>query len=210
MVIMTNRAATSTGVDAHNQYTPYIFTNGVSRDLILSGRCSILQFMIQKSKPAYFFKTIKSPVGILKLIASDKALVGILWENDNPNRIQIREYAKNANHPVLLKAEKELGEYFAGKRKKFSVKMDFAGTEFQKSVWATLLTIPFGETRSYADIAKQIKNPKAVRAAGSAIGKNPISIIAPCHRVVATSGKLAGFAGGLANKKKLLDLECKK
>jgi methylated-DNA-[protein]-cysteine S-methyltransferase len=153
---------------------------------------------------------MKSPVGELKIVASDKGLAAILWENDNTRRINIREYAKSNTHPVILKAEKELKEYFAKKRKKFTLKLDFVGTDFQKEVWAALLTIPFGETRSYADIAKQISNPKAVRAVGGAIGKNPISIITPCHRVIGTSGKLTGFAGGLENKKCLLDLEIKK
>lgn len=152
---------------------------------------------------------MKSPVGELKLVASDKGLAAILWEHDDPKRVQIREYKKQNNHPILLKTEAELKEYFAKKRKKFTLKLDFVGTEFQKQVWAALLTIPFGETRSYADIAKQIRNPKAVRAVGAAIGKNPISIITPCHRVIGASGKLTGFAGGLDNKKCLLDLESK-
>jgi methylated-DNA-[protein]-cysteine S-methyltransferase len=166
--------------------------------------------MNTKKKTEYYWKTMKSPVGELKLVASDKGLAAILWENDDPRRVQIREYAKKNDHPILLKAEKELKEYFAKKRKRFTLKADFIGTDFQKSVWAALLTIPFGETRSYADIARQIKNPKAVRAVGGAIGKNPIAIITPCHRVIGTSGKLTGFAGGLKNKKCLLDLEAKK
>lgn len=166
--------------------------------------------MIKHPDTKYFFKTMKSPVGELKLVASDKGLVAILWENDDPRRVQVREYVKNNTHPILLKAEKELKEYFAKKRKKFTLKLDFIGTEFQKSVWAALLTIPFGETRSYGDIAKQIGNPKAVRAVGAANGKNPVAIITPCHRVIGASGKLIGFAGGLDNKKCLLDLEYKK
>ena len=108
---------------------------------------------------------------------------------------------------MLLETERQLNDYFAGKRKSFSLKLDFQGTEFQKKVWAALLTIPFGETRSYGQIAKQIKNPKAVRAVGAANGKNPMSIIAPCHRVIGSSGKLTGFAGGLEAKARLLALE---
>jgi methylated-DNA-[protein]-cysteine S-methyltransferase len=165
---------------------------------------------ITSQETQYYFKTMKSPVGELKLIASDKGLVGILWERDNPQRIQVQEYSKSNTQPILVKAEKELKEYFAKKRKKFTLKLDFLGTEFQQQVWAALLTIPCGETRSYADIAKQIGKPTAVRAVGTAIGKNPISVIAPCHRVIASSGKLAGFAGGLVNKKILLELESKK
>jgi methylated-DNA-[protein]-cysteine S-methyltransferase len=111
------------------------------------------------------------------------------------------------DHPVLLKTEEQLKEYFKGTRNKFSLTLDFKGTEFQKKVWQALLTIPFGQTRSYQQIAHQISHPKAFRAVGSANGKNPISIIAPCHRVIATSGKLVGFAGGLEVKAFLLDLE---
>ena len=85
--------------------------------------------------------------------------------------------------------------------------LDFKGTDFQKSVWAALLTIPFGETRSYGDIARQIGRPTASRAVGAANGKNPISIIAPCHRVIGSTGALTGFAGGLATKERLLGLE---
>jgi methylated-DNA-[protein]-cysteine S-methyltransferase len=114
---------------------------------------------------------------------------------------------EDKNHPVLLETERQLNDYFDGKRKAFSLELDPQGTEFQKKVWAALLTIPFGETRSYTQIAKQIKSPKAVRAVGAANGKNPISIVTPCHRVIGANGKLTGFAGGLENKARLLALE---
>jgi methylated-DNA-[protein]-cysteine S-methyltransferase len=156
---------------------------------------------------SYVYKTMKSPVGELKLVASDKGLAAILWENDSPRRVRFAPISEDKNNPVLLEAERQLKDYFSGKRKSFSVKLDFKGTEFQKKVWAALLTIPFGETRSYGQIAKQIKNPKAVRAVGAANGKNPISIIAPCHRVIGSTGKLTGFAGGLEAKACLLALE---
>ena len=156
---------------------------------------------------SYVYKTMKSPVGELKLVASDKGLTAILWENDKPRRVRLAAVSEDKNHPVLLEAERQLKDYFSGKRKSFSVKLDFQGTEFQKKVWAALLTIPFGETRSYGQIAKQIQNPKAVRAVGAANGKNPISIIAPCHRVIGSTGKLTGFAGGLEAKARLLALE---
>lgn len=100
-----------------------------------------------------------------------------------------------------------MNEYFAGQRQVFDLPLDFEGTEFQQKVWQALLTIPFGETRSYKQIAEQIGNVKAVRAVGAANGKNPISIIAPCHRVVGANGKLVGFAGGLENKDILLKIE---
>ncbi|MGH8047469.1 MAG: methylated-DNA--[protein]-cysteine S-methyltransferase [Chthoniobacterales bacterium] len=158
----------------------------------------------------YFYKTTKTPVGRLKLIASDRGLAAILWENDNPERVRLAPLAEDKNHPVLLETERQLGDYFAGKREKFSLKFDPVGTEFQKDVWSALSTIPFGETRSYAQIAAQIGRPKAVRAVGAANGKNPISIIVPCHRVIGSNGTLTGFAGGLQIKAALLELESRK
>lgn len=158
----------------------------------------------------YVYKTTQSPVGALKIVASDQGLAAILWENDDPERVRLGSMTEDKNHPVLLEAERQLQDYFAGRRDTFALKLDFQGTEFQKKVWAALLTIPFGETRTYAQIANQIGAPKAVRAVGAANGKNPISIIAPCHRVVGSNGKLTGFAGGLAAKACLLDIENKK
>ncbi len=155
----------------------------------------------------HFYNTVKSPVGKLKLVASDRGLAAILWENDNPKRVQLSPLTENKEHPVLLETERQLSEYFAGKRKTFSLKFDCIGTEFQKEVWQALATIPFGETRSYGEIARQIKRPKAVRAVGAANGRNPISIIVPCHRVIGSNGKLTGFAGGLKTKATLLKLE---
>jgi methylated-DNA-[protein]-cysteine S-methyltransferase len=159
------------------------------------------------SRKKYVYKIIDSPVGKLRLVASDDGLAGILWERDTPRPNPFGGAAEAREHPVLAETERQLAEYFAGKRKTFDVKLDFAGTDFQRKVWAALLTIPFGETRSYAQIAKQIGRPTAVRAVGAANGKNPISIIAPCHRVIGSSGKLTGFGGGLPTKARLLALE---
>lgn len=153
------------------------------------------------------FMEMASPVGQLKLVATDTALVAVLWENENPNRVRLAELIENAQHPILLETQKQLHEYFSGQRQVFELPLDFEGTEFQQKVWQALLTIPFGETRSYKQIAEQIGNVKAVRAVGAANGKNPISIIAPCHRVVGANGKLVGFAGGLENKDILLKIE---
>ena len=123
------------------------------------------------------------------------------------NRVRLGELHEANNSPVLLEAQRQLQEYFAGTRNQFTLELDFTGTDFQKQVWQALLTIPFGETRSYSQIAQQIGNPKAVRAVGAANGRNPISIIAPCHRVIGASGELTGFAGGLQAKQYLLALE---
>jgi methylated-DNA-[protein]-cysteine S-methyltransferase len=148
-----------------------------------------------------------SPVGKLKLVASGSKLAAILWENDRPNRVRLGPMDEDENSPVLVETERQLNEYFAGKRNRFELELDFVGTEFQRKVWHALLTIPFGETRSYSQIAMQVGNAKAVRAVGAANGRNPISIIAPCHRVIGASGHLTGFAGGLKTKELLLALE---
>ena len=115
--------------------------------------------------------------------------------------------AEVPDHPVLLEAEQQLREYFAGERREFTVPLDLGGTPFQNRVWRALLSIPFGETRTYTEIARQIGKPAAVRAVGAANGRNPISIIAPCHRVLGSTGNLTGFAGGLQAKAHLLALE---
>jgi len=153
------------------------------------------------------YKQIESPIGTLKLVASDKGLVAILWEKDSPRRVRLSELVANEQHPVLVETERQLEEYFAGKRKTFSVALDLRGTRFQKDVWEALLAIPFGETRSYGQLARQLGNPRATRAVGAANGRNPVSIIVPCHRVIGSSGKLTGFAGGLEAKAHLLRLE---
>jgi methylated-DNA-[protein]-cysteine S-methyltransferase len=155
----------------------------------------------------YVSKTVSSPVGKLKLVASDQGLAAILWEHDNPRRVRLNVVRQDPSHPVLLEVERQLREYFAGTRKTFTVGLDAVGTEFQRKVWQALLTIPFGETRSYGEIARQLKKPRAVRAVGAANGRNPIAIIAPCHRVIGSTGKLTGFAGGLDAKARLLALE---
>lgn len=155
----------------------------------------------------YAYKLMDSPVGQLKLVANGERLAAILWENDKPNRVRLQELVEANDCSVLIDAERQLNEYFAGTRREFDLPLSFQGTDFQKRVWAALLTIPFGQTRSYAEIAAQIGNIKAVRAVGAANGKNPISIVAPCHRVIGASGELTGFAGGLANKMLLLSLE---
>ncbi len=156
---------------------------------------------------SYQFKRMPSPVGQLTLVARDGKLNAVLWEKERANRVRLGELREANDSAVLLAAEQQLKEYFAGTRHQFELELDFTGTAFQKQVWQALLTIPFGETRSYSQIAQQIGNPKAVRAVGAANGRNPISIIAPCHRVIGASGGLTGFAGGLEAKQYLLALE---
>lgn len=155
----------------------------------------------------YVYKVMASPVGKLTLIGNDDGLAAVLWPNDKPGRVRLTAEREEQRHPVLRDAAKQLEEYFAGKRRAFTLKLNMQGTAFQKKVWKALLAIPFGETRSYAEVARAIGSPRAVRAVGAANGRNPVSIIAPCHRVVGSDGKLTGFAGGLAVKARLLNLE---
>jgi methylated-DNA-[protein]-cysteine S-methyltransferase len=161
----------------------------------------------QETQTTYSYKTVSSPVGQLKLVATDRGLAAILWEKDSPKRVRLGRLTENSNHPLLLETEQQLRDYFAGKRTTFSLPFDFAGTAFQKQVWEALMTIPFGKTPSYGEIARRIGRPEAARAVGAAIGRNPISIIVPCHRVIGSNGKLTGFAGGIGIKESLLRLE---
>jgi len=153
------------------------------------------------------FKLMNSPVGVLTLVARETRLAAVLWESERENRVRLGTLIEDNHHPMLLETEKQLNEYFAGTRRQFVLELDFEGTAFQRQVWQALLEIPFGETRSYSQIASALGNPKSVRAVGAANGRNPISIIAPCHRVIGASGALTGFAGGLEAKAFLLTLE---
>jgi methylated-DNA-[protein]-cysteine S-methyltransferase len=152
-------------------------------------------------------KRVQSPVGTLTVVASDEGLAAILWERDRPGRVKLDTGREDGHHPVIAETKRQLDEYFAGRRQRFTVKLDVSGTPFQRKVWDALGTIPFGETRSYGQIAEQIGSPRAVRAVGAANGRNPVSIVTPCHRVVGSTGHLTGFAGGLERKAYLLALE---
>lgn len=153
------------------------------------------------------FHIIKSPVGMLKLVANDKKLVAILWDKEKLNRVKLEEMQEDASYPILLETEHQLKQYFSGQRTSFDLPIEANGTKFQESVWQVLIQIPYGMTWSYKQVAEKINHPLAVRAVGTAIGRNPISIIIPCHRVVAKNGGMAGFAGGINRKNILLSLE---
>ena len=153
------------------------------------------------------YKTMPSPLGELKLIASGRGLAAVLWETEAPDRVRLQAMTEDKAHPVLVEAQRQLEEYFAGQRRAFDLPLDARGTAFQKSVWDQLLQIPFGETRTYGELAKRLGDANLMRAVGAANGSNPISIVVPCHRVIGASGKLVGFAGGLKAKAYLLDLE---
>lgn len=152
----------------------------------------------------HVFKTMPSPVGTLTLVANPQGLAAILWPEERPGRVPLGDLAEAPDHPVLREAEAQLSAYFAGERTMFDLPLAPDGTDFQKQVWAELRAIPFGETRSYGQIARAIGRPAAVRAVGAANGRNPLSIVAPCHRVIGGDGRLTGFAGGLEAKRYLL------
>ena len=144
----------------------------------------------------------KSPVGILEIKADDKAITEVNILRTDPVELQF-----SAN-PLIVETCKQFDEYFAGKRRNFDLPLSpQGGTLFQQTVWKQLQEIPYGQTISYAQLAQAVNNPKACRAVGSANGKNPIPIIIPCHRVIASDGSLGGYSGGLDIKKQLLDLE---
>jgi len=143
----------------------------------------------------------QSLLGAIEIRANDKAITGLRLLNNNPESWQ------TSANPLIKETCIQLDEYFAGKRRAFELPLSPEGTPFQQTVWKHLQEIPYGQTISYAQLAKAVGNPKACRAVGSANGKNPIAIIIPCHRVIASDGGLGGFASGLENKIQLLGLE---
>ncbi|PLW81008.1 cysteine methyltransferase [Kineobactrum sediminis] len=143
-----------------------------------------------------------SPLGPLQLVSEGEHLVAIHFPDHHSG-----EANSSQPEPVLKAAKKQLQEYFNGQRRDFSLPLAGKGTPFQQSVWQALRQIPFGEVRSYRDIALAINNPKAVRAVGGANGRNPLPIVVPCHRVIGADGSLTGFGGGLPLKRQLLAIE---
>jgi methylated-DNA-[protein]-cysteine S-methyltransferase len=153
------------------------------------------------------FRAIDSPVGLLTLAGKNGRLrhLRMVDQTYEPSRD-----GWEVDDVAFPDAVEQLGAYFAGERTDFDLALDLVGTEFQRRVWAALLTIPYGETRSYGEIARQIGSPGAFRAVGLANGHNPIGIIVPCHRVIGSNGSLTGYGGGLDRKRALLDMEKKR
>ncbi len=150
-------------------------------------------------KNVFFYDT---KIGKIAIIENDNTIIGVETSDCMDARgINVSETS------IIKEAAKQLNEYFDGSRKSFDLPLDPQGTEFQKKVWNALCSIPYGETRSYKQIAEQVGNPKAARAVGMANNKNPIMIFVPCHRVIGSNGKLVGYASGLDTKEKLLSLE---
>jgi methylated-DNA-[protein]-cysteine S-methyltransferase len=152
----------------------------------------------------------ESPVGLLDIIASDDGIRAILFGPEDALRVPlVDQLIEDPDHPVVSVAARQLDEYFAGTRTRFDVPLDPVGSPFQQRAWMALRSIPYGETVSYGEQARRLGAPNLARAVGAANGKNPISIIVPCHRVIGTNGKLTGFGGGLPAKAWLLDHERK-
>jgi methylated-DNA-[protein]-cysteine S-methyltransferase len=145
------------------------------------------------------FAEVGTPVGRLTLVAGEAGLRAVLWRGEQPPRD-----AESGGHPVLAAAEQQLHEYFAGTRRVFELPLDLVGTPFQQRAWLALSTIPFATTISYGEQARRLGLPRAFRAVGAANGRNPLSIVLPCHRVVGANGALTGYGGGLEAKQRLL------
>lgn len=152
-----------------------------------------------------YYTTFLSPLGKMTLQCNQQGLLGAWFETQTTQPDELGIFTQD--NPILTRTIIQLEEYFAGSRTEFELPIAAVGTVFQTQVWTALTTIPYGVTWSYQDLANAIGNPKAVRAVGLANGKNPVSVIVPCHRVIGKSGKLTGYAGGVERKAKLLELE---
>lgn len=154
-----------------------------------------------------YFREVKSPVGKLKIVASDEGLRAILWPDDDPARVRFETAPRLSSTPLIASVTEQLDDYFAGRRTRFEVELDLRGTDFQLAVWRELVRIGYGRTTTYGDLAKRVGRPTGARAVGAAVGRNPVSIVVPCHRVIGANGQMTGFAGGLASKTRLLTIE---
>ena len=152
------------------------------------------------------FDQFETPQGTMLITATGKGLAGVYFKGQKhfPKK---REWQRDARHPVLRQARRELTEYFAGRRKRFDVALDPRGTVFQRSIWKTIAKVGYGETLTYGELAQRAGFPGSARAAGAATGRNPLSVIVPCHRIMGANGSLTGYAGGLSRKRALLELE---
>ena len=154
-----------------------------------------------------YYDFYDSPHGQMLLVASDEALAGVHFEGEKYYpRIEV-VWKRDAQHPTLRRAKRELAEYFARERESFDLVLAPQGTNFQRAVWNAICTVPFGETITYGELARRAGSPASVRAAGAATGRNPITILVPCHRIIGSTGSLTGYAGGLHRKRALLALE---
>jgi methylated-DNA-[protein]-cysteine S-methyltransferase len=144
---------------------------------------------------------------MLQLIASDQGLAAVLWPHEDGRRVRLGPFTPERSNALLDETQRQLDGYFNGSLRAFSLPLDMRGTTFQQRVWRALLGIPWGQTRSYGELAHALGCPAAARAVGAANGRNPLSIIVPCHRLLGADGSLTGFAGGIEVKQHLLQME---
>lgn len=151
---------------------------------------------------------VDTPLGPLRIVRTARGLAGLWFEGQqhHPGELALPH---QPDDPLLRETAKQLAQYFAGGRGRFELPLDLQGTPFQQSVWQSLLHIPAGSTRSYGELARELGSPAAVRAVGAAVGRNPASLVVPCHRVLGGDGSLTGYAGGLERKRALLALEAR-
>lgn len=154
-----------------------------------------------------YYDTYDSPQGRMLLVATGDGLCGVYFHRQKYFPAKQRDWKRDPRHPHLRQAKRELAEYFAGRRRRFEVALDPEGTPFQRSVWKAISRVAFGRTITYGELAAKAGRPGSARAAGTATGRNPITIIVPCHRIMGSNGSLTGYAGGLARKRALLALE---
>lgn len=193
-------------------------------DIVIWQARKVAPWLLVNSMETIHSTIVTSSVGPLFLAASYKGLVAVEFDVRTPGQQSIRPNPRDLRREAIRRAQpvkfafqeapdflhpyaKQLDEYFSGQRREFSFPLDLRGTEFQLACWRALLAIPYGETRSYANIARAVGKPNAFRAVGMANNRNPVAIVVPCHRVVASDGTLCGYGGGLDLKRKLLELE---
>jgi methylated-DNA-[protein]-cysteine S-methyltransferase len=154
-----------------------------------------------------YYDTFDGPYGAMLLTATDRGLCGVYFDRQKHHPRRASDWQFAPDHPILGRAKRQLGEYFAGKRRDFELELDPSGSSFQKRIWNAIAGVPYGETISYGELARRAGAAGHARAAGAATGRNPIGIIVPCHRIVGANGSLTGYAGGLGRKRALLALE---
>ena len=154
-----------------------------------------------------YYDKLQTPHGGMLLVADDKGLAGVYFDRQKYHPKPAQDWERNPRHKVLKRAKRELREYFSGRRRRFQVPLNPAGTSFQRKVWKAIYGVGFGKTITYGELAKRAGHPGSARTAGAATGRNPLGVIVPCHRIVGSNGALTGYAGGLHRKRALLALE---
>ena len=162
---------------------------------------------MHRGSEMHHFDFYESPMGRMLIVATDRGLSGLYFVDQKYYREVGRDWLRGDHHKIVGETARELTEYFAGARKEFDIILTAEGTPFQASIWKAISSVKYGESITYTELARRAGHPGAVRAAGTATGRNPITIIVPCHRIVGSDGSLTGYAGGLDRKRALRELE---